>query len=490
MASEKYTIDISELKCAMCLESWIDKDPRVLNCQHTFCLQCLQGMNPEYKITCPICRKRMKIFGDINNIPKSIIKGVIEKVSSCSQHGKIVIQPKIVCKTCKIKDLCQDCLEKDHSSPSCQIISDESLKKSCNKFRETYNNLLKRQKKKYKKILERTIIDLEERSEQILELTRSKIISFYKRRENIFNENNIENLFMNEDELKVYFEKLSEQRLYFRPIGNSLEIPSPCLSFNRNYIDFDINITDIKEYCDLNIENKRVTMNDNGIFILKNSYTLLYRSFSNSNQKKFFLDEKLYDIAALNGYVYGLNESCTKLLRSNLNIIDICDIEFKTFYQTKNPKNGLIRANENDLKYRYVLLIKQYDINFFCNEKKQWEKKFDELISDACITTDGYPVIKYLNTIIIWDKLTGTKLQYIECFADNIHNFPFNNIFCSFTDNSKYLYFIKTNNYPFENIIIQITGEIKSISKSNIFCLHSTLNNIIYIKKINYSIRD
>lgn len=53
--------DITE--CSLCLELF--KEPKILPCIHTFCLQCLEKYgedhNPGDKITCPLCRKLLTV---------------------------------------------------------------------------------------------------------------------------------------------------------------------------------------------------------------------------------------------------------------------------------------------------------------------------------------------------------------------------------------------------------------------------------------------
>ena len=51
-----------QLTCPVCLEDY--KDPRALQCLHTFCRGCLEGLaervSPEdelFSVSCPVCRK-------------------------------------------------------------------------------------------------------------------------------------------------------------------------------------------------------------------------------------------------------------------------------------------------------------------------------------------------------------------------------------------------------------------------------------------------
>ena len=52
----------SLVDCALCLEEF--KQPKILPCSHTFCLQCLEELirtHPGNKFPCPECRAIMKV---------------------------------------------------------------------------------------------------------------------------------------------------------------------------------------------------------------------------------------------------------------------------------------------------------------------------------------------------------------------------------------------------------------------------------------------
>ena len=67
-------IDISEeIKCPICLEQL--KQPKILPCQHTYCLECLKEvakLNNPNTVDCPECRREFKIP------PESGVKGFPE----------------------------------------------------------------------------------------------------------------------------------------------------------------------------------------------------------------------------------------------------------------------------------------------------------------------------------------------------------------------------------------------------------------------------
>ena len=69
----KYTTNsaMAEPECSICQE--IFRDPKVLPCGHSFCLQCLQRMAPPGTLTtirCPLCQHVVQLPGrDVTNLP-------------------------------------------------------------------------------------------------------------------------------------------------------------------------------------------------------------------------------------------------------------------------------------------------------------------------------------------------------------------------------------------------------------------------------------
>ena len=77
-------IDISEeIKCPICLERL--KQPKILPCQHTYCLECLEEVaklnNPD-TIDCPECRREFKVphGSGVKGFPENrLMKFILEK---------------------------------------------------------------------------------------------------------------------------------------------------------------------------------------------------------------------------------------------------------------------------------------------------------------------------------------------------------------------------------------------------------------------------
>ncbi|XP_063419892.1 uncharacterized protein LOC134705051 [Mytilus trossulus] len=106
--------------CPICLE--IFTSPKILDCRHTFCLNCLKGYSDEigpkqHKLYCPLCRTEFKIPNDgLSHLVTNYFVGISESDKyclKCKNHLKVSGS----CKVCGLS-LCMVCFEKHfHSSP-------------------------------------------------------------------------------------------------------------------------------------------------------------------------------------------------------------------------------------------------------------------------------------------------------------------------------------------------------------------------------------
>lgn len=48
------------MECAICLEPYVDKCET--NCKHEFCKKCLNNWVQSRKISCPICRTKIRYY--------------------------------------------------------------------------------------------------------------------------------------------------------------------------------------------------------------------------------------------------------------------------------------------------------------------------------------------------------------------------------------------------------------------------------------------
>lgn len=130
--AESYS-NIDDCKCKICLESWINNDPRILPCFHIFCLLCLLERYEELNnnFMCYICKLEFKFTkDDIINLPKKKLMNINKEKTEnirCLIHDKESIQPLMLCKTCKIRNLCENCMKYDHLNYNCKILLVETI---------------------------------------------------------------------------------------------------------------------------------------------------------------------------------------------------------------------------------------------------------------------------------------------------------------------------------------------------------------------------
>ena len=87
------------LECRICSEEF--RDPRMLPCLHTFCLECLEksghGKQPGENIPCPFCRKQFQMPDDgIKGIPRNLF---LEKLVEL-YHSSFLVKVNSKCDMC------------------------------------------------------------------------------------------------------------------------------------------------------------------------------------------------------------------------------------------------------------------------------------------------------------------------------------------------------------------------------------------------------
>ena len=126
------------LQCAICLEPFTN--PKMLQCGHTFCEECLQSFydaNQQTrhaqlrKLSCPTCREVTSVPADgidglrndfkVHKMKDAFGRMTIRKrhkanvCDPCRAHKKIVVA-KGYCSRCKV-NYCEECLRKHNMSP-------------------------------------------------------------------------------------------------------------------------------------------------------------------------------------------------------------------------------------------------------------------------------------------------------------------------------------------------------------------------------------
>ncbi|XP_045161431.2 RING finger protein 207-like [Mercenaria mercenaria] len=103
------------LHCNVCNEQY--KDPCILQCYHSFCTQCIQGMVEEGKVLCPLCG-RVTLIKEGNSLPPPdpILKFLVESSTgetvTCANCDQTNVE-MFHCKTCN-QPLCVTCREDTH----------------------------------------------------------------------------------------------------------------------------------------------------------------------------------------------------------------------------------------------------------------------------------------------------------------------------------------------------------------------------------------
>ncbi|XP_071803855.1 uncharacterized protein [Asterias amurensis] len=143
-------ISQDHLECPICSERF--KQPKLLECSHSFCLECLQQLRQNSpsttKLSCPVCRQETLINENgidglkTNLTVLSLIEAIETKetrlkqqqrkpvhsqefISKCSKHtGKDLI---LYCETCK-KLICSTCIARDHRTHPVIELSEASDK--------------------------------------------------------------------------------------------------------------------------------------------------------------------------------------------------------------------------------------------------------------------------------------------------------------------------------------------------------------------------
>ncbi|XP_038055948.1 tripartite motif-containing protein 45-like [Patiria miniata] len=107
-------------ECPICYTEY--KDPRMLDCSHSFCLKCLQELRltqnkDDKNIVCPLCRKETALTGagvdmlpggskDVNQQEQTEGQGLKVMCQACDEENEAISR----CRDCK-HYLCQECLK-------------------------------------------------------------------------------------------------------------------------------------------------------------------------------------------------------------------------------------------------------------------------------------------------------------------------------------------------------------------------------------------
>ena len=123
---ELYSFELFE--CSVCLESLINKQPRLLSCGHTFCTPCLQQLSGRNTVNCPKCRSPTQLPpGGVQALPKNTdISKMMEREQELSARNEHFCQMcknrdakvEFFCTSCSKRLICQACYHKHQRIPA------------------------------------------------------------------------------------------------------------------------------------------------------------------------------------------------------------------------------------------------------------------------------------------------------------------------------------------------------------------------------------
>ena len=123
---ELYSFELFE--CLVCLESLINKQPRLLSCGHTFCTPCLQQMSEGNRVNCPKCISPTRLPpGGVQALPKNTdISKMIEREQELTARREHICQMcknrdakvEFFCVSCSKRLICKACYHKHQRIPA------------------------------------------------------------------------------------------------------------------------------------------------------------------------------------------------------------------------------------------------------------------------------------------------------------------------------------------------------------------------------------
>lgn len=435
MISHHFLDEDENYECELCGDTCSTYNTKLLPCQHAFCFECLPDIQTETSIICSVCNLEVKQnkpnCTDSPRVVESSIKEIDDKDKKCIRHNKDIILPLLFCSTCKTKLLCEGCLDYDHYTSDCKVISYNSIKKVLDDCKETVkkhrdaetnqeNNIL--QKIKEFKLESHRRIDKE--YEKIEKIVRS----YFSRRDEILNiqMDGIDDYNIDRKDLEDNLIDLSKQSL-------KLENPPEII------VKFDMEVNNFTENIENNIPfNKCLiklqkidkwlsidsVITDDGIYYLKDTSCLAesndsiyFKSFNDLRDIKINLNRNIRTLSMTRNYIYATG-GCRSLggplfyaKRSSGNFIALkllCGNQYLS-----------IKAIEDDNNQRYAIAK---DINrnicFFINEQFKW--KFNAPFSKFFITNNGNPIVFNQNKKFIQINKSNTSFSELVQFSRTV----------------------------------------------------------------------
>ncbi|CAF2708182.1 unnamed protein product [Rotaria sp. Silwood2] len=271
------------LQCAICLDRF--QIPKVLSCQHTFCLACLQRMynNQNRTLSCPTCRKVINLRQGPDELPSNLllislmdVQPVKAKCPCCQKVENLTI-----CEHCNCTK-CTDCNEKHISEIR------QSTKAKLDELQNTSQNDLKGFLKKdtFQKHVENDL--------QPLEQSKLELIGKNYHLESK-NEPELINLLTKVSDIQLRLaDKLDEHQRYLNSIEISLQYDQDRLDqIHKMCNNIQLNITNTND--DKSNQQTKLSIPSEQTYI-----TL--RTFLNQEYKcRISLDKTIYELKQIFG---------------------------------------------------------------------------------------------------------------------------------------------------------------------------------------------
>lgn len=197
MASSDFLISEEALECSICGDVYVDKDPRSLPCQHTFCFECLETfVQSSQNLTCPECRAPFQVpQNDVIKLAKNLtckkIKGRLPTENvSCDKHKK---EGSLFCLSHSTSSICSECFYQNHLK--CEVkpmkFKKDKLNEFLSKVEDEKAEINKKIEDKQKEMMKTVEHNLKKMKDELLAKANNKIekITEMFNRENPFEEN-------------------------------------------------------------------------------------------------------------------------------------------------------------------------------------------------------------------------------------------------------------------------------------------------------------
>ncbi|CAD5114633.1 unnamed protein product [Dimorphilus gyrociliatus] len=442
MATDSLQFEESALVCSLCLDFWVENDPRVLPCQHTFCFQCLKMSPSNILTTCPVCRTKVNIRKEnISNLPKNILANSLKESSRmrlknttvCKEHNQVLCKPKLVCKTCKEYNICEECLNDSHKN--CQIRLFEHLNRETRLLKKRWEPVLNRIECNLRKNAKNFKMELNE-IEMKFRKNFIKIRNELERKEETelnkikLMRNRLKGEFYRMKDLEREIENFKNDSKFSYTIPNveiELNLSENCANTRQNKV-----LVKIQEFHNLDCD---ISFTDIGIIKLysnQNNQQYFRIEFENSEVKEIPVNHTINTFAANKNFIYTSRvHPYISLTKCSINsMADGYHFEIiDNFYELVGRNIGFI-ASDNDYDSFLYIFAKFGDLYFklYKNGEKIWYQRFKMNLVDCCFLNNGNILLAgedYLQVLHkdngekIFEKNTQPKIQSITSVPNN-----------------------------------------------------------------------